>query len=99
MSSGEGGLSSWHRYHAHAHAGSEERRALGLKMGAGVWCGQVKFELGVGEIKRLILEAFKEATGLVRPSHKHKEGEENEDQGAHKKHKVDQPQAQAQPTA
>lgn len=64
------------------------------------WCGgQVKFELGVGEIKRLILEAFKEATGMVRPSHKHKEGQEDEDQAAHKKHKVDQPQAQAQPTA
>jgi hypothetical protein len=39
---------------------------------------QVKFELGVGEIKRHILEAWKEATGIIRPAHKKHKGEGEE---------------------
>jgi hypothetical protein len=55
---------------------------------------QVKFDLGVGEIKKHILDAYKEATGIVRPAHqKHKEqannGEDQNSGAVHKKPRVE----------
>lgn len=49
-----------------------------MRGGGPLVMAQVKFELGVGEIKRHILKAWKEATGIIRPAHKKRKGEGEE---------------------
>lgn len=49
-----------------------------MRGGGPLVMAQVKFELGVGDIKRHILEAWKEATGIIRPAHKKHKGEGEE---------------------
>lgn len=48
----------------------------------------MKFELGVGEIKRHIVEAWKDATGMVRHTKKKKAEGENGAEGDGKKARV-----------